>query len=70
MACISLPIYFNSLGEYSLLLIGGKQLKIPFLSVQAFEIFKEYKPEIFYCGITSVLSNNENKNQWGLAARD
>lgn len=65
MACISLPIYFNPLGGYSLLLIEGKKLKIPFLSLWAFEMFKEHKPEVFHCEITSVLSDNQTKTSKG-----
>lgn len=61
MACISFPIYFNSLGGYSLLLVGDKKLKILFLSLGAFEAFKEHKPEIFHCEITSVLRSNQTK---------
>lgn len=30
MACISFPIYFNSLGGYSLLLIGDKKVENTF----------------------------------------
>lgn len=36
-------------------------MKIPFLSLGAFEMLKEHKPDIFHCEITSVLSNNQTK---------